>query len=436
MSKIPSSSTKKQRIHNPLDYDISSNNIIKQKKKKMMNKKKNNKNDEDYVPRKISEKILLQAKEQQDEEEGQKLSLPRPSFKDEDSEFEEFSDEDIMEEYYDVSEMEFDVNEDEAFRFFKKEEEVSERRTLGDIIMEKIREHEEKLAQQQAQTGSESLNVIASTSSLSPKVIEAYTKVGVLLHRWHSGKFPKAFKIIPSLSNWEEIMYLTKPHEWSRQTFYQATRLFASNLNTYMAQRFYNTILLPKILDEIADWKKLNWHIYRALKKSVFKPAAFFKGIILPVCEMGCTLKEATIIGSVIAKVSIPVLPASACLVKLTELDYSGPSSLFIRILINKKYALPYLVVDSLVKYFSRFADEENLLPVLWHQSLLVFVQRYKNELTEKQKKVIKDLCKVQKHPLITPEVQRELKESTSNRGEVGEVSSSIIESIKMVDES
>lgn len=26
---------------------------------------------------------------------------------------------------------------------------------------------------------------------------------------------PKAFKIIPNLSNWEEVLYLTEPDNWS-----------------------------------------------------------------------------------------------------------------------------------------------------------------------------------------------------------------------------
>lgn len=60
----------------------------------------------------------------------------------------------------------------------------------------------------------------------------------------------------------------------------------------------------------------------------------------------------------------------------------TGPNSLFIRILLDKKYALPYKVVDALVFHFIRLAnsprskDGEDKLPVLWHQSLLVLVQR------------------------------------------------------------
>jgi essential nuclear protein 1 len=45
-----------------------------------------------------------------------------------------------------------------------------------------------------------------------------------------------------------------------------------------MAQRFYNLVLLPRIRDDIAEYKKLNFHLYMALKKALFKPGAWFKG--------------------------------------------------------------------------------------------------------------------------------------------------------------
>ena len=43
----------------------------------------------------------------------------------------------------------------------------------------------------------------------------------------------------------------------------------------------------------------------------------------------------------------------------------------------DKKYALPYRVIDSLMTHFLGFEEEERELPVVWHQSLLTFVQRW-----------------------------------------------------------
>ena len=44
---------------------------------------------------------------------------------------------------------------------------------------------------------------------LNPKVREMYEGVRDVLAKYRSGKLPKAFKIIPSLKNWEQILYLT-----------------------------------------------------------------------------------------------------------------------------------------------------------------------------------------------------------------------------------
>jgi len=72
-------------------------------------------------------------------------------------------------------------------------------------------------------------------SQLEPKVIEAYKKLGVVLKTYRSGKLPKTFKIIPQCANWEELLFLTQPQKWSRHAVYEATKVFASNLNTKMA---------------------------------------------------------------------------------------------------------------------------------------------------------------------------------------------------------
>lgn len=37
-----------------------------------------------------------------------------------------------------------------------------------------------------------------------------YKNVGKVLRKYRSGKIPKAFKVLPSLSNWEQV-YKTQP---------------------------------------------------------------------------------------------------------------------------------------------------------------------------------------------------------------------------------
>jgi essential nuclear protein 1 len=127
-------------------------------------------------------------------------------------------------------------------------------------------------------------------------------------------------------------------------------------------------------------------------------------------CEEGCTLREALIVASVLRKVSIPVLHSAAALLKLSQLPYSGATSIFMRVLLDKKYALPYRVVDAMVDHFLEFRMDQRQLPVLWHQCMLVFAQRYKEDMTPEQKQALLELLKHQFHDAISPEVRRECK--------------------------
>ncbi|KAG7562550.1 hypothetical protein FFLO_02024 [Filobasidium floriforme] len=272
---------------------------------------------------------------------------------------------------------------------------------------------------------------------LNPKVVEVYTKVGVLLSRYKSGPLPRALKILPSLPHWAQLLALTQPPAWTPHATYACTKIFVSNLKPTEVQVFLEGILLEKVRDNMMDGEsrkggkggKLDVQLYEALKKGLYKPAAWFKGILFPLCEGGCTLKEATIIASVLTKISIPVLHSAAALLRLSNMEYTGPNSLFIRVLLDKKYALPYKVVDALVFHFIRLAntgmkgvrgiskEEEEKLPVLWHQSLLVFVQRYGADLTPDQKDALLDVIRARPHAQISPEIRREILTSVM-RGE------------------
>lgn len=68
-----------------------------------------------------------------------------------------------------------------------------------------------------------------------------------------------------------------------------------------------------------------------------------------------CTLREATIVASVLAKNSVPLLHSAAAIIKIAEMDYNGANSIFLRTLLDKKYALPYQAVDAVVYHFLRY---------------------------------------------------------------------------------
>ena len=310
------------------------------------------------------------------------------------------------------------------------DDEMPERRNLADIIMAKIEEKEAMAAANGGGTDRDEDGEGQQSLDLPPKVVQVYTDIGKLLTHYTSGRLPKAFKVIPSLHNWEEVLYLTRPDLWTPQAMFAATRIFASNLNPRMAQRFYNLVLLDAVRADIHGNRKLNYHYYMALKKSVYKPAAFFKGILLPLCREGCTLREAVIVASVLQRVSIPVHHSAVAIHKLAGMtEYNGAASIFIRTLLNKKYSLPAPVVSGLVDHFCKFGEDPDAeLPVLWHQALLVFVQRYKNEVGRRGKDRLRDLMKVHAHPKITVEVRRELFGSAAFREERGEAADAAME--------
>ncbi|WVZ01887.1 hypothetical protein V8G54_022693 [Vigna mungo] len=82
------------------------------------------------------------------------------------------------------------------------------------------------------------------------------------------------------------VLYITEPENWSPNALYQATRIFASNFGAKKAERFYKLVLLPRVREDIRKNKRLHFALYQTLKKALYKPAAFFKGILFPLCEV------------------------------------------------------------------------------------------------------------------------------------------------------
>ncbi len=85
-------------------------------------------------------------------------------------------------------------------RFMNKNPEPSKK--LGEILMEKLTEKRTEIETQLSDAG-------LVMQKLDPRVESMYEGVRDVLTKYRSGKLPKAFKLIPRLTNWEQILYIT-----------------------------------------------------------------------------------------------------------------------------------------------------------------------------------------------------------------------------------
>lgn len=244
---------RQQRRHNPLHEELIESGDGGHLRKVARNKRKEKQNQpEAFVDSNLSKRILHLAKEQQDEilmetEATGPAATTNINFGgsagqmrfEEDPESDEGEYEDYGDDEEEVEEIEVDEGDEELFNRFMPQGQPEQRVSLADKILEKIAEHEAKLSGHSVEPD--------QTPQLPPKVIEVYSKyayfffrdsrahiadlhhrVGLLLSRYKSGKLPKAFKIIPSLRNWEEILFITRPDTWTPNACYEATKLFSS----------------------------------------------------------------------------------------------------------------------------------------------------------------------------------------------------------------
>ncbi|EPY29120.1 essential nuclear protein 1 [Strigomonas culicis] len=167
----------------------------------------------------------------------------------------------------------YDIDEEEA-RLLQKFQPTSrlQSRNLAEVISEKIKEKEGHLRTEQRAAARQAHEGDAEDEEegIDPRVARVYTAIGTVLKRYTSGKIPKAFKILPNVRDWERLIMLTKPDQWSPHATYQATRIFAANLNERMAQRYYASILLPIVHERFTEDKRLHPSLYMAVRKALF----------------------------------------------------------------------------------------------------------------------------------------------------------------------
>jgi len=199
------------------------------------------------------------------------------------------------------------------------------------------------------------------------------------LSKYRSGKLPRSLQVIPLMEHWQELLELTNPQKWSAHAFYEVVRIFTSKTESERTLRFFSNYLLPRVLKDIKENKKLNYHLFRALQKGLYRPASWFRGILMPFFNTpDITIKHAQILAAVLMKTSVPNAHAAAVFYKCCDMPYSGPQNVIMKIMIEKKFGLPAIVIQRLVNWFCSFENQSSqVMPVLWYQTLHSFVKIY-----------------------------------------------------------
>lgn len=123
-------------------------------------------------------------------------------------------------------------------------------------------------------------------AGLDLRIVETYTTIGLVLQRHKSLPLPKPFKMIPTFSAWARILALTEPERWSPHACRAATKIFILSMKPAQAQLFIQVVLLDAVRNDIQVNKRLNPQYFEALKRALYKPAAFFKGLLFPLLEV------------------------------------------------------------------------------------------------------------------------------------------------------
>lgn len=71
---------------------------------------------------------------------------------------------------------------------------------------------------------------------------------------------------------------------------------------------------------------------------------------------------------------------SSVAMLKLAELGISSSTIIFLKIMIEKRYALPIRVVNALVQFILAAEQIDKALPVVWFQLVLSACELYSSK--------------------------------------------------------
>lgn len=264
-------------------------------------------------------------------------------------------------------------------------------------------------------------NEILQHPAKDPEVAELYRRLGEILHNYRSGNLPKSFKMLPLMEKWKELIDITEPERWTPHAMLEAVKIFVAAGENDRTLTFFQSYFLPRIMKDVATTRQLNCHLFQALEKAVYRSASFFQGIVLAFMDSeGTTIRQAQIIAAAVMKKSMQKLHGAAALFQALGKNFTAPNGIILKCLIDKRLALPQVVVQKIVEWILKFRElEKETLPVLWFQIVLNFVRFYRKYISEDDKKKLVNLVKKKFiHEAMSPEIVRVINEPVEDEAQ------------------
>jgi essential nuclear protein 1 len=221
-----------------------------------------------------------------------------------------------------------------------------------------------------------------------PKLLKVLERASLFLKVYKSGKMPKIIKLMPSLKNFEEIIWLTRPDIWSDQAIFSVTHSFISKLDKNQMGRFFSLVLAPRFQETIFNSNRYSIHIQKTMKMSTRFPSVFFSSVFLPMCESkNCSLKEGAVLGMILSNYHFNPSSILSVLIRLLKPPVTPVKCLLMRTILCKNYIIPHRTLDLLVDFF--ISNRKKIFFSQFKTFFIVFLKNYSIHLSSEDKRKI-----------------------------------------------
>ncbi|KAH0788206.1 Bystin-domain-containing protein [Histomonas meleagridis] len=257
-----------------------------------------------------------------------------------------------------------------------------------------------------------------SSKTIEPKVKNLYIQLGKILRSFQGGKLPAAVNALATQKNityWLDLLYLTQPFKWTINALTSVTLTFQHYASVKRNTIYNEQILLEYVLDRLESPRPIPKTIMEPITIAARTPQSFLVGFLIPLStETICPSKTAKFISTLIAQIKLPNTYANVFIDHLCKSDRSQVITLFLSRLISRSYALTISSIDAIYAYFLSYQGDSEQMPMIWHNAILEFVQKYGKNLLDEQKEGLTELVKTKSNPKITPQIIELLSQQTN----------------------